>query len=82
MASVVSFNCDNGPRNIISDKEDGLLVTNGDTKELAAKINQMIEHQELRQSMGQAAYQHAARYEEENIFAQYIDLYSNIVKHE
>lgn len=76
---VVSFDCDNGPRNIISDGEDGLLVKNGSIKELAAKMNQMIENLPERQQMGVHALRNVERFKEEVVFKQYLELYRQYV---
>lgn len=40
---VVSFNCPCGPRYIIRDGEDGILVENGNVEQLADKICYLIE---------------------------------------
>ena len=75
---AVSFDCDNGPRSIIADGEDGLLVKNGDTDDLADKINYLIEHPDLRQQMGQAAYKNVARFSEEEVFKRYLAFYKSL----
>ena len=41
---VVSFNCPCGPRYIIRDGEDGILVENGNVEQLADKICYLIEN--------------------------------------
>lgn len=75
---AVSFDCDNGPRSIIADGQDGLLVKNGDTDDLADKINYLIEHLDLRQQMGQAAYKNVARFSEEEVFKRYLAFYKSL----
>ena len=75
---VISFNCDNGPRNIIQDGEDGLLARNGDIDDLAAKTIYLIENHEVRQIIGLQAHLHAARFKEESIFVQYVHLYQQL----
>lgn len=49
---AVSFACPCGPKDIIRDGEDGLLVENGKTEELAEKINYLIENKQIRKEMG------------------------------
>lgn len=75
---AVSFDCDNGPRSIIADGQDGLLVKNGDIEDLADKINYLIEHPDLRQQMGLAAHQNVARFSEEEVFKRYLEFYKNL----
>ncbi|MFT4094897.1 MAG: glycosyltransferase [Niabella sp.] len=52
---VTSFTCPCGPRHIINDGVDGLLVENGNVKELAEKICTIIEKEPMRIEMGKAA---------------------------
>lgn len=54
---VVSFDCPNGPREIIDDGIDGLLVENGNVNALSAAIMKMIADQHKRKRMGRAAIQ-------------------------
>lgn len=75
---VVSFDCDNGPRSIIADGQDGLLAKNGDTEDLADKINYLIEHPAQRQKMGLAAHQNATRFSEEEVFKRYMNFFKNL----
>ena len=76
---VVSFRCDYGPEDIITDGKDGLLVTNGDTKELGEKILWIINHPEERRAMGQAARMTARKYRKEIISQQWIDVFSSLL---
>lgn len=76
---VVSFDCDNGPRNIITDGEDGLLAKNGSIVDLADKINQMIENSSERRQMGVHALRNVERFKEEVVFKQYLELYRQYV---
>lgn len=75
---AVSFDCNNGPRSIIADGQDGVLVKNGDTDDLADKINYLIEHPDLRQQMGRAAYKNVARFSEEEVFKRYLAFYKSL----
>ena len=75
---AVSFDCNNGPRSIIADGKDGLLVKNGDTDDLADKINYLIEHPDQRQQMGLAAYHNVARFSEGEVFKHYLSFYESL----
>lgn len=60
---VVSTDCPLGPREIISDGIDGRLVPMGDEKALARNLLELINDDELRQRMADAAQASSARYE-------------------
>src|SRR5574344_718945 len=57
----VAFDCPCGPADIIHNKEDGLLVENGNIDKMAESISWMIEHEEERLRMGQLAKQNIGR---------------------
>ncbi|MCP2335346.1 glycosyltransferase family 4 protein [Actinomadura rupiterrae] len=59
---VVSFNCPVGPRELVTDGQDGLLVPERDVDALAAGIIRLIEDEELRRDLSQAALKKAAEY--------------------
>lgn len=75
---AVSFACPCGPNDIICDKQDGLLVENGNIAELADKICYLIEHEDERKRMGKCAYANVWRFSEENIMKQWIQLFDNL----
>jgi len=77
---VVSFNCENGPRNIITDGQDGFLVTPFDVEEYADKLLRLIHDEDCRQQMGISAYQASRRYAIENIAAQWKDLFDELMR--
>ena len=52
---VVSFDCPWGPRSIITDGEDGLLVDNGDVIKLSAALVSLMKNDSLRKEMSIAA---------------------------
>ena len=76
---VVSFDCDNGPRNIISDGRDGLLARAGDVAHLAERMNWMIEHPELRAQMAKEARHSASRFREEEVLDRYAEFYQSLL---
>lgn len=75
---VVSFDCPSGPREIISEGEDGLLAENGNVGQLAAKISYLIEHPEVRRAMGAKARANAARFGIVPIMQQWIQLFDEL----
>ena len=76
---VVAFTCHCGPRDIISEEVDGLLVAEGDIEGLAEKINLLIEREELRKEMGKAARLKAESYKMEYIGTQWINLFETLL---
>lgn len=75
----VSFDCPNGPRDIINNNVDGLLVKNGDIEALAEGINYMIENPERRMAMGKAARENVKRYSIDSIMAQWDEFFKSLV---
>ncbi|MER7723383.1 glycosyltransferase [Streptomyces sp. NPDC096323] len=61
---VVSTDADHGPRNIITHGEDGLIVPRGDTAAMAEAILELVEDDERRMRMGEAAVRNAVRFHE------------------
>jgi glycosyltransferase involved in cell wall biosynthesis len=60
---VVSTDCPNGPREIIEDGVDGLLVPVGDPRALAAGLERLMADEALRRRMGRQALENAARFD-------------------
>ncbi|MFC7383482.1 glycosyltransferase family 4 protein [Sphaerisporangium rhizosphaerae] len=75
---VVSFNCPHGPKEIITDGHDGLLVRSKKAAALAAGICRLIEDEELRREMGANALKTAASYDMEVIGAQWTALLAEL----
>lgn len=76
---AVSFACPCGPRDIIKNGEDGLLVENGNIEELAEKIIYLIEHETERKEMGNKACQNMERFRIENLGTQWKDIFENLM---
>lgn len=76
----VSFDCPHGPRDIITDGVDGLLVENGNITQLAEKIIYLIEHEEIRREMGRRARENVKRYLPENVMPQWEALFNQLLK--
>ncbi|MCR9013039.1 glycosyltransferase family 4 protein [Gabonibacter chumensis] len=75
----VSFTCPCGPRDIIQDGQDGLLVEDGNIKQLAEKICYLIEENEERKRMGKAARIHVERFKIEHIARQWKNLFEQLL---
>lgn len=75
---VVSFDCSWGPRSIITDGDDGLLVENGNVEALAAAFSKMMEDNSLRQSMAIAGIRNVQRYRLDYIAEQWRQLFESL----
>lgn len=75
----VAFTCPSGPRDIITDGEDGLLVENGNIDQLAGKLCYLIEHDDERRRMGLRAQENVKRFYIENIMQLWDKLFKSLV---
>ena len=75
---LVSYACPCGPRDIIRDGQDGFLVEPGDKETFAARLRQLIEDEELRRRMGQAAKINSQRFSLDNVMKQWVDLFAEL----
>ena len=76
---AVAFACKCGPRDIITDGADGLLVPEGDIPALATALERLMRDEKLRRQMGAAAFRASERYEEETIMAQWCSLFQEML---
>lgn len=76
----VSFDCPYGPKSIISNGKDGLLVTKENTIELAKQICYLIENPEKREQISEFAVRKAQSYTPDRIMNKWINLFQNITK--
>lgn len=75
---ILSYDCPNGPRNIISHGEDGLLVNN--IEDFANSLALLIESPELRHNMSENCLRNVKRFEKKNIEKLWEELFINILK--
>ncbi|WP_313028800.1 glycosyltransferase family 4 protein [Soonwooa sp.] len=78
----VSFDCDYGPSDIISDSVDGFLVAKDNTTELAEKIMALISDEELRKKMGIRAKENVQKYLPERIVKQWNELFLKTINND
>lgn len=78
--AVAAFDCPTGPREIITDGADGLLVEPENIAALAGAIGHLIEDDDLRRRLGaQAVLTAAARYDLTGIGARWDALFDELV---
>ena len=76
---VVSFDCENGPRNIIRDGQNGFLVQPFDVDIFAERLLTLIRDEELRQKMGAEARQSSLHYQIEDIALRWNSLFEEVM---
>lgn len=75
---AVSFDCDTGPRDIIRDGIDGLLVPAGDIRSLQVALDRVMGDSRLRAGMACRAIDARGRFSIEKIAAMWEDLFSTL----
>ncbi|MEC4015387.1 glycosyltransferase family 4 protein [Streptomyces sp. H27-D2] len=76
---VISFDCPQGPREIITHGDDGLLVPLGDIDGLTSAIARLIEDEQLREKMGAQAAESARRYSVDHIRPAWETLFAELL---
>ncbi|MES4829811.1 glycosyltransferase family 4 protein, partial [Streptomyces anthocyanicus] len=77
---VVSTDCPVGPREILSDGEDGFLVPNGQVSGIAWGLRRLMADEVLRRDMGEAALRNAARYDPAAVADRYVRLFEDAAR--
>ena len=75
---VVSFDCPCGPKDIIQNHVDGLLVEKGNVEKLADSIIWMIQHPEQRKAMADKAVENVQRFKINQIAEQWKSLFDSL----
>jgi glycosyltransferase involved in cell wall biosynthesis len=76
---VVSYDCENGPRNIIRDGQNGFLVHPFDVDVFADRLLMLIRDEELRHKMGAEARQSSRQYQIEDIALRWKSLFEEVM---
>lgn len=75
---LIAFACQCGPKDVIENYKNGILIPEGDVEALADSIIQIIENENLRCKMGQAAYKTAEKFLMPNIMLKWLDLFRQV----
>jgi amylovoran biosynthesis glycosyltransferase AmsD len=72
----IAFDCETGPRHIINNNVDGLLVEKENPQKLADAISLLISDEEKRKKMGDNAFSNVQRFSPEKIYTLWEKLFS------
>jgi len=72
---VVSYDCPNGPRNILTAKEDGLLVSPNNIDKFAEAIELLINDKVKRDEMSVVGKQNVQRFNEKSVMMKWLNLF-------
>lgn len=75
---VVTFDFKCGPRDIINDEENGLIVPDGDIQALADAMMRLMANESLRQTMSVEARKVTETYSEEVVMGKWISLFETV----
>lgn len=75
---AVSFDCPQGPADIIDDGSDGYLIAEAKTEEFAQKLGCLLANLEQRELMGKAARRSADQFLPHNIMEKWDQLFKNL----
>ncbi len=75
---VVAFDCPTGPRDVIDDEVDGLLVPNGDIEAFGRAIDRLIREPLLRKSLAARAAEKIKQYDTPRLAEQWEELFTEL----
>jgi glycosyltransferase involved in cell wall biosynthesis len=76
---VVAFDCENGPRSIITDGENGYLVPVSDIKQFANRLSELMNDIQRRRQMGKKGCLRSERYHIDKIALQWKALFDELM---
>ncbi len=76
---VIAFDCENGPRNIITHNQDGILVSPFDIDSYASQMVRLMKDTDIRHEIGKAAQETSRKYDIERIANQWKVLFDELM---
>lgn len=76
---VISYDCPNGPRNILTDGEDSFLVPDKNIPIFADKLKTLMQNENLRQEMGAKGIENIKRFNLEKVMQNWRILFDELV---
>ena len=75
---VVSFSCPCGPKDMIDDGQNGLLVENDNVQQLADRLLYLINNENDSKCMGIRAVESVKLYSKDIVMKRWIDLFNGL----
>lgn len=76
---IVSYACKCGPKDIITQGDNGFLIQQGDRREFAEKLMLLMGNLPLRIQMGEASKNNASNYSEDKVMKMWINLFNEVI---
>jgi len=73
----IAFDCPTGPRHIVTNGEDGILVEKENIEAIARAIMELMENEEKRKRMGSKAFENIQRFSPENVYQLWEKLFND-----
>lgn len=77
---VISFDCENGPRSIISEGEDGFLIPPFDVELFANRLVQLMNDEKLRKVIGEKGQRKSQLYQIDSVGSQWKRLFDELMQ--
>ena len=75
---IVSFDCPEGPRNIVDNGSDGYLIQEGKKEEFVKKVVELAKDIDRRKSFGENAYKASKKYDCDQVAIQWMTFFDEI----
>ncbi len=76
---IVSYDCPNGPRNIINDNDDGFLIPIHDTNDFAEKLSLLMTRKDLRAEMSRKSKKNVLKFNKNDIMSDWNKLFKSLI---
>ena len=77
---VISFDCENGPRSIVTEGEDGFLISTFDVESFADRLVRLMNDDKLRKTMGEKGQRKSQYYQIDTVGNQWKQLFDELMK--
>lgn len=77
---IISYDCPNGPRNIIKSNREGQLIAHNEIGIFAHGLSALIKNQQKRDEMGRTAKENSSRFSKVGVMQHWDDLFKKLIK--